>query len=396
MKLKKILALVMLSVMASGATNAQTDKLRILLDSMIKSSPLLSSAEAYYQWRNEAAKTGMISSDPHISYSYLQGPAGAGRNSELQITQDFDFPTAYANKYAISKGQQKLAVAEFELRKAELKEELFQWMIERNALIQELQVYDELFKDSKSAYEAGEKLLSEGMNNQLELNAANRLMLRAQAESDIKRQRLAEAERKLDLICGNKEHFLKALDQYSETLVKISEMADIPMNSPAEALSLSVQAQRSQIAKKEVDLARSRSLPSFTLGYRQDYGEGQNFRGIVSGISIPLFANAHQVKATRKASSYEESVYRQQQKEKEVEWNLLHQQWKMLSDQERSYASFLEQQNSELLLKKSLNLGRITVLDWIREREKCLDDRLRLIDLQTKKHQLLGKLLLWK
>jgi len=119
--------------------------------------------------------------------------------------------------------------------------------------------------------------------------------------------------------------------------------------------------------EKQVGLNRALSFPKFTVGYMSENVIGQDFQGITLGLSIPLWENKNKVKYAEANAIAIEKTVTDQKVQFYNRLKLLHAKAIGLQNNASDYKSKLQTFDSSELLKKALDKGEITLIDYILE-----------------------------
>ena len=77
-----------------------------VLESVRKNNKTIQAGRQYQLSQNTLAKTGNTPQDPVVEYDHLLGsPAGAGTQKDFTVTQQFDFPSVYANRAKLAQAK---------------------------------------------------------------------------------------------------------------------------------------------------------------------------------------------------------------------------------------------------------------------------------------------------
>lgn len=114
-------------------------------------------------------------------------------------------------------------------------------------------------------------------------------------------------------------------------------------------------------------LNKAMSLPKLSAGYMSEKIVGQQFQGITAGVTIPLWENKNTVKFAKAKAIAVQSI---ESDSKLVFYNQLKTQYtkvKSLQKNVTGYRISLESLDNSALLKKSLDLGEISLTDYFYE-----------------------------
>lgn len=311
-------------------------------------------------------KTDIFLANPEVEFAYLWGnPSVIGNRKNLSITQSFDFPTSYKFKNQIADLQN--TQLDMEYRKQQkailLQGKLLCYdLIYTNALLAEL---GKRFAHAQSIAKAYQLRFDKGESNLLELNKAllNRLNLK-------KKMEMLEVER------GSSLSQLAALNGgvFIDFTLSAFDKQDIPKNFDqwyvdAEKSNplLNWLKQEVEINQKQEQLHKAQALPKFHAGYMSEALTSEQFRGLVVGLSVPLWENKNKVKyaqAQTIASQTLEADYRLQFLN---HISALHAKAIALDKNLKDYQLNLNLFDSSDLLLKALEKGELSLIDYMIE-----------------------------
>lgn len=311
-------------------------------------------------------KIGVFLQNPEVEFNYLWGnPSSIGNRTDISIRQSFDFPTAYQFKNQISdiKNEQ----TELEYRKKQ-KELLLQArnicidLIYTNAVKLEynkrLNHAQNIAKSYKLKFDAGDTNVLEYNKAQMNLlNLSNKIEL-----LEIDRIALLSELTRL-----NGGVFIEFID--SEFYSPIIPIDFEQWYTQAEQSNpvLNWLKQEIEISKKQVSLNKALTLPKIQAGYMSETVIGQQFRGISVGLSIPLWENKNTVKYAQANATALEAVAADNKVQLYNQLKTLHDKAIRLQSNVTDYRSKLQLFNSSDLLKKALDKGEISLIDYIME-----------------------------
>lgn len=140
--------------------------------------------------------------------------------------------------------------------------------------------------------------------------------------------------------------------------------------------------QNSDVAAQAVKVSKNSWLPSFRLGYKLQKEGPEKVHGLVFGVSIPLFSNRHKVKMEKayEASNVLSSVDAEMKEEIKIRTKFA--AVVELEEMIESYSSFVEDPANFEILKKALDLGQLTLLEYLTEVKYFLDANYSLLDMK--------------
>ncbi|MCF0160812.1 MAG: TolC family protein, partial [Bacteroidaceae bacterium] len=121
-----------------------------------------------------------------------------------------------------------------------------------------------------------------------------------------------------------------------------------------------------------VKVKQAEGLPKMHVGYQRNTSTGEALNGVVGGVSIPLFANRGRVKSARAEQTSRSLQLQDKQMQLQSEvlalYNRKEQLAKVLAEFDVSLPG-----NQIELLGKALELGELTIMDYLTEVNQVLD-----------------------
>lgn len=336
-------------------------------------------------------RTGIYLKNPEFEFNYLWGnPSTIGNRTDFSVKQTFDFPTVYGYKNQISniKNEQ----TELEYRKQQ-KSLLLQArvvcidLIYTNALKLEytkrLNHAQSIAKSYKSKFDAGDV-------NVLEFNKAQLNLL--------------NLNNKIELLDIDRNALLSELTQLNGgTAIAFVDCKFQPLSITANFEQWYLQAEESnpllnwlkqevEISKKQVNLNKALSLPKIQTGYMSEKVVGQQFRGITIGLSIPLWENKNSVKYAKANATALEAVVADSKVHLYNQLKTLHTKAISMQNNVADYCSKLQSFNNSELLKKALDKGEISLIDYIIELSIYYENVYKMLDLEKELNKTVAEL----
>ena len=301
-----------------------------------------------------------------IEFNYLWGnPKNIGNRTDFSIVQPFDIPTLTGLKGEVVDEQNKLIEWQFNAERMNILLEAKQYLIELtyfNSLMNEMSYR---LEHARLIERALKERFNKGEANILEYNKAK--LNKSLVEGEINR---LDVER-IELL-----EQLKRLN--GGDIVQFEETSYITPNIPSDFDAWYASAEQKnpvlayvkqtiEVSKQQVALNKANNLPRLSVGYLSENVVGQRYQGITAGVTIPVWSNKNKVKQSKAellAAEYNVIDSKQQFYTKlQVQFN----RTIGLLDNALLYRNSLETANNTDLLKKSLDLGQISILDYIVE-----------------------------
>lgn len=310
-------------------------------------------------------KTGIYLTNPEIEFNYLWGNDVIGNRTDFSVKQRFDFPTAYGYKNQISDIKNEQVALEYQ---KQLKSLLF----ETRAICYNLTYYNALKLELSNRLNHAQSISSSykakfdaGESNILEYNKAqlNLLNLSKKMESlDIERKALLGELSRLNagipIEFNTSEFQMTTVSTDFEQWYQQAEQSNPLLNWLKKEI---------EITEKQVSLNKALSLPKLQAGYMSESVIGQDFKGLTLGLSIPLWENKNTVKYAKANTVALESLTIDNKVQLYNQLKVLHTKAIELQNSSSDYQLKLQSLNNSELLKKALDKGEISLIDYILE-----------------------------
>ncbi len=311
-------------------------------------------------------KMGIYLSNPEVGFDYLWGkPGEIGNRTDINVKQNFDIPTLTGMKSKVADGQNNLVELQYLSDRMNILLEAKQYCIELiyyNALRRELDVR---LKHAEIIAEGYKSRMERGDANRLEYNKVQLNLSTVQGETariDVERNALLAQLKRLN---GGIDI---ALNDYRYDNISLPVNFDDWFAQAAEKNpTLEYAKQEIEVGKKQVSLSKAMNLPTFSAGYMSEKVVGQQYQGLTVGISIPLWENKNRVKQAKAAVVAAESRETDSRQQFYSQLQILYSRTAGLKTTAEKYRQSLATVNNTDLLKKALDAGEISLLDYILE-----------------------------
>jgi len=317
-------------------------------------------------------RTGIWLDNPEVEFNYLWGsPSIIGDRKDFSVTQSFDFPTAYAHRNKIS----KMENANLDMQ---YKSERINLLLSAKEACIELVYYNALAKEYAVRLANAERI-AETYQSRLDRGDANIL------ESNKAQLNLTTVQNELALINIEKEALLSELKRMNGGMDIQFSASDYPANNlplnftdwyaVAESKSPVLQYVSGEIAisNQQIKLNRALGLPKLSAGYMSEKVVGERFQGVTVGVSIPLWENKNRIKQAKAQVKAAESTLEDTKVQFYNRLQNLHLKAAGLQQNAMKYRTSLQNFSNEPLLKKALDAGELSLLNYLLEIEYYYD-----------------------
>ena len=316
----------------------------------------------------EAAKVGNHTNlnlpNPEVEFGYLWGsPSSIGHRKDVSAVQSFDFATVTGAKRRLARQQDALADWQY-------KESRMQLLLEAHHLCLDAIYYNAMCKElmqrkqyAEEITSAQQKRLEQGDINRIEYNQVKLDLAAVCAELMRCNTERAAVMAELQRLNGGEPLLIEATDYPAVAIANDFEAwyAEAEQKSPA----LAYVKQQIDVANRELAVRRADGLPTVSLGFMGEYVSGENYQGVKVGMSIPLWANKNRV---RQAKAEVEAAKARQSDARQQFYSRLHNlfvQQRGLRQVVQSYQEALRATDNTSLLKKALDAGSISTMDYL-------------------------------
>lgn len=361
----KILIIIISSVILSSSIIAQSSVDNILAE-VEKNNTTLLALRKSLDAEKIGNKTGIYLQNPEFEFHYLWGsPNAIGKRTDFSITQSMDFPTAYSYKKQISNIRNEQVELEYQKEKQAVLYEtrmLCYELIYTNALMAELSkrlTHAQGIADSYQAkFDIGEANILEYNKAQLNFLNINKKLESMDIQKSAFESELKTLNGGINIDFSDSNFQTPTIPEDFEEWYLIAEQ-----NNPL----LNWLKQEIEINQKQEKLNRANSLPKLNAGYMSEKAVGAKYQGLVVGIAIPLFENKNTVKYAKANSLAIESLISNNKIQFYNRLKTLHAKATGLQKNVNGYRSNLLQYNNSELIKKALDKGEITLIDYMLE-----------------------------
>jgi len=361
MKIKIINLLIVLLMSNLGYAQTIGDYLEEIEENNIQ----LKAAREKKKQGNLEARTGIYPKPLSVNYGYFpDNNTVVDEKQTFNVTQSFYMPGVYKKMKSVAETQGDVATLDYETERKKVLYEAQKVMIRlvfKNKMIQRLQKRLNFAEQRRNALK---KQVEAGDANALELNKAKFHLLRMSKQLSEQKRSWEKLMEQLNKLNGGEE--LEFENPEYPVFANISR--DSLLDEKKDALpSIKKASKMREQSESVVELQRSMNFPELKFGYGSETVGNSSFKGMLVGISIPLWSNKNKVKAAKAQSQYAELEYKNRLLNLRSETEKQYKSYLSLKENLEEYKETLENTNNIELLKKSLKLGKISIIDYYRE-----------------------------
>lgn len=402
--MKRILILaVALALTAEG--HAQEGMEAILQQIARNNKALQANTQLIASQKLESKATNNLA-NPTLSYSHLWDSDDKNITvGELVISQSFDFPSLYATRNRVSRLKSTALDAQSAAVRQQVLLQAQQLCLDIVLLHQQQQLLDERLKNAEELAQMYAERLKTGDANALETNKINLELLNVRTESRTNATTLQNKLKELTALNGNlplvpgrpqPEPAMPGpealgLTDYTPTPLP-ADFTPVLNELLAADPALQALQHESAAARKQVSVSKQGWLPQLELGYRRNTETRHPLNGIVVGFSFPLFENRHQVKMAKS-----QALNVDYQKEdallqaSSALWQL-YDEARSLQQSIDEYKETFARQRDLALLRKALEGGEISMIEYFVEVSVVYQSKANLLLLENQYQKVMAQM----
>lgn len=364
MRTRYLFLLILPGVFPLGSA-AQTIGEADLLQAVERHSPGLQSAAATARSNQIEARTGNTLPNPELEYIHSWGSSGAVGEDEFTATQGFDFPTAYVQRTRAARAREDAAQASYRQVRMETLLQARLAVQEILYLQKRIEVDSLRLADAEFARQIARVRAQAGDITSIEENRIEFQSLSARNNLTRTRMALETALTSLSSLSG--------LSLGADVQIKpmplpaLAPLEQVLEQAYAADPALSAARASGQAAQADRRLAVSLALPKFSAGYKYSSSDGAKFHGVVAGMSIPLFESRNTVRLARARQAEVEATTLALETNLTADLTAKYSQVCRLEAMSRTYQSGGEGAEKSALLRKALQEGSLTILEYFTE-----------------------------
>lgn len=337
-----------------------------VLSSIEKSNTSLRALRLDADAEKTGNETGLFLQNPEVEFNYLWGsPDVIGNRTDLSVRQSFDFPTAYSYRRSISEARNLQADLAYESNRRALLTRAYHVCIELTYRNSRKALLSERLSHARELANVYNRRLETGDANILEANKTRVNLLTTIKEAELNELERIALAAELKILNGGEPV------SFTDTIFPALNMEpdfdtwykQVEMSNP----DIQWLAQESVVRRKQEQLSSSLTLPQFIAGYMSERIPGEEFQGVTVGVSIPLWENRNTVKYAKAKSLAVKEYETDTRLQFYNSMKALHTRVTTMLAGVNDYRSQLETLSNTGLLRKALDLGEISLSEYLLE-----------------------------
>lgn len=363
-----------------------------MLREVASNNPEVASAINMLAGEAESLRSENNLPDPEIGFDYLWGSKGVGDKYGVSVSQSFDWPGLYRARANASKSNISAMAMLAQAKYLDKMMEVERLFIDIVGARKRMSLYDESMRLLDSLMVKYRKGAANGEFTRLDVNKIRLSRLSVSRSRAAVGVELDMLEQSLLAANGGKSchHILEALTDYENvSLHSESEyLALVEQYDPQVRSGSLLDRYRSDMVR----VAKMGYMPSFSIGYSHENESGEKFNGITVSMTLPFFSNRHKVKAARFAAQASLSDLSAVVFDKTAAMRADYVSAVSLKRELDDYDEVFGNDEYMTLLKKALDGGEMSLLDYIREMQYYLDEMSAMLSTEYELQLVLARL----
>ncbi len=337
-------------------------------------------------------KIGLFPSNPEFGFNYLWGdPTELGNRQDISIVQTFDFPTSYTYKSRISELQNHQVDLNYRREYLSIMHQVRMSFIDVVYLNTSIAEMSRRLVHAQAIADAYNSRFKTGDANILEYNKAQSSLLNI-----IKKLENYQTNRTTllsDLTAFNGGKVVEITDTTYINSLALSDFEQWLKSTNDKNPEILVIRKESEISNSQARLNSALALPKLSVGYMSEDVALEKFSGITLGITVPLWENKNSVKAARARSLALESMLENRTLLFNLSMRSKYDRAIKLINMVDEFRAQLQQFSNAGLLKKALDSGEISLIEYMVELSLYYENVDQLLQMQFEANKAIAELL---
>lgn len=318
--------------------------------------------------------------DPEIEGEYLLGNHREDNRWSAGVSQSFDWPGVYSSRRRAAEASTRAARLEAAGVFAETQTNVRLALTDYINACRNIDILDDVHVSLDEIMET----MEQHKGDEMSVLDFNKLKIE---HGMLMSTLLTWEDRRLEAIARLKE--IAPTEDIAGLLSSLDPVYPIyTLKAPAEYVSalgndnrLKALDAQVEAARLEADVARKERLPGFSIGYKHAYEEATHFNGFTLGLTLPVFSTRNKTAASTARRFAANTALMSMQSTLEAQITSTCMRAKKLKETTDELAEVFETHDNIALLRKALDGGQISTLQFLTEVNYILQTQLDYLDL---------------
>ena len=338
-------------------------------------TPSYRAEQARLQASVESMRAENVLENPELEFERLWSAGEADNKWSGSLSQSFDWPGAYRarNRAALALATAGKLGLDENFRQLQVK--AAESIVQLIAANRKVDILSEMHDSMKRLREEYDRAWQMGETTILDVNKMKIEEMRSAAELEEARAEANTIKADLLAMAPESDAIDQALDLSDFPYMRL-EPADVYAGAAELSPELRYYSAISEAEAANVAVAKAQRLPGFSLGYVHAFEEGTHFNGLSVGVSLPIYSRKHSVAAATQLgmAARFDLIARRTELENRIAAD--HASASSLKRQIERFSPLVEGVNNLSLLRKALDGGELSRLDYLQESNYFLRARL--------------------
>ena len=182
--------------------------------------------------------------------------------------------------------------------------------------------------------------------------------------------------------------------RFVRTSMSVENRLVLPQTEPQTDFDKELKAlqDESEAARKQISASRQGWLPNLEVGYRRNTETRHPLNGIVVGFSFPLFENRHKVKAAKSLALSTDYLQENARMQASSALWQLYEEASQLQQSIQEYQDTFARQRDLALLRKALEGGEISMIEYFVEVSVVYQSKANLLQLENQYQKAMARI----
>lgn len=380
------------SIQAQNETGGSGSSLQRIVREIVKNNTQL---KAFRQQANAQVLSNSAElrlPDPDVDIAYLfNTPNTANNRTNVSISQSLDWDVLTGRRKALANITNTAVEKNYLLQTAQVMNEADEALIDviyYNILCKELSQREAVSTDLLRLYT---KKYDEGGATSIELNKLRLNVSVCKAALNRARSGRSKALGVLQVLNGGQPLVVNDTTYFfdNEKLPPLSKMLSECANNSTITLAKA----NASVSQQAVSVAKLQKYPTLKVGFQGEYNKEEKYSGVSLGFSIPLWGNSRKrFKQTLVKAKADQAEVLSTEEKFSTMVKLTYQQAEELLLTSQNLQTELMETDSGTLLRKALDEGQMSLIDFLLEQSFYNEARSSLIDAQHEAQLSMAKL----
>ncbi len=336
-----------------------------ILNTIEENNKDIQAGKKYIESKSYEYKKDNLPEGPKLTYGYFPDNSSVpGTREVFEVSQSFQMPYYYINHKAYA----NLMINQEEYNHLILKQDVLNevkiLLNEYVYLMKKTAINDKRLKFADDIHNAYLIRLEVGDANALEVNKTKLHLMQVKKEEKLLKSELLIIKENIKKLNGGNDLDISVDDYQEQPLIELDSLLFERLSSDPELLS---QQKAAEASNRQLKITKNLQLPKFSLGYSSETIVNERFKGVIVGVSIPLWSSKRTIQKAKIESEYFDLSAISLNESKVAETRIRYDQILTLKENLENYQSVLGSVNSQELLNVSLKNGEISVIEFFIE-----------------------------